>query len=440
MAPKLALLLCIGFILYLFYTDSKHNNVSVYLWIPLIWLIIIASRLPSYWFNPEAIQGTVTEMDLEGSIHNRFILSFLILLGLSVLVKRKVSFSATFKDNRWIFIFFAYCAVSIMWSDFPYVSFKRYMKEIGNIIMVLIVLSENDYKDAIKTLIRRCAYVLIPLSVLFIKFFPTIGRGYHRYTYLAMYNGAAISKNALALLCLVCGLFFLFEIKSNLKYMGILHGKKKLILNTIIFISTLWLLIKADSSNANVCFVLGIATILFMYFARDKPYEKTIFIILIVLAPFLVTNFNSLLTLFIDLTESSETFWGRVENWSVFVNLMDSSPLIGEGYNSYWLGERSQILREMIRWGPTEAHSGYVETYLELGIIGLILLAACIVSAYKNIKERLKFDIEKGIMLMMYFPVVLAYNIAESGFKGLHLMWFIFLLFAVKNQSPSETK
>ena len=75
------------------------------------------------------------------------------------------------KNNIWILVLFLYLGISILWSDFMGVSFKRWIRATGDLVMALVVLTEPAPYEAIKTLINRCAIVLIPLSLLFIKYF-----------------------------------------------------------------------------------------------------------------------------------------------------------------------------------------------------------------------------------------------------------------------------
>ncbi len=78
-----------------------------------------------------------------------------------------------------------------------------------------------------------------------------------------------------------------------------------------------------------------------------------------------------------------------------------------------------------------EAHNGYLEIYLNLGLIGLFLLIGVIVSSYKKILKTFMFDFDYGRFQMGFLITALVYNIAESAFKGLHLVWYIFLLISV---------
>ena len=62
-----------------------------------------------------------------------------------------------------------------------------------------------------RTLLRRLCYLLIPLSVLLVKYYPQIGRQYDYWQGTAMYVGPTTSKNMLGVLCLIGGLFFFWD-------------------------------------------------------------------------------------------------------------------------------------------------------------------------------------------------------------------------------------
>ena len=63
--------------------------------------------------------------------------------------------------------------------DYPDVAFKRWIKSLGDFVMVQIILTDRDRYAAIKRALPFMAFLLMPLSVLFIKFYPDLGRGYH---------------------------------------------------------------------------------------------------------------------------------------------------------------------------------------------------------------------------------------------------------------------
>lgn len=126
-----------------------------------------------------------------------------------------------------------------------------------------------------------------------------------------------------------------------------------------------------------------------------------------------------------------QTLTGRIDFWKELIP-MTTNPWIGTGYESFWLGDRAEIFWRRYYWHPNQAHNGYLETYLNLGWIGVLLLTGVLFSCYRSVRRTLIDDFDNGIFQMAYLVVVLLYNLTEFGFKGLHPIWFVFLLFFVK--------
>ena len=59
---------------------------------------------------------------------------------------------------------------------------------------------------------------------------------------------------------------------------------------------------------------------------------------------------------------------------------MHTNPIFGTGFESFWLGERPKQLEGIFFFIPNEAHNGYLETYLTLGLIGVFLLIGLFVA------------------------------------------------------------
>ena len=149
------------------------------------------------------------------------VLTGLLAAGVAVLVGR-ARHAERFLQRNWpILLFFAYCGASVLWSDYPGVAFKRWTKALGDVVMVMVVLTDPDPFAAVKRLFARTAFILIPLSVLLVKYYPEWGRGYDRWTWTPYYGGVAIGKNGLGYVCLVFGLASLW------RFLGTFSGEDR---------------------------------------------------------------------------------------------------------------------------------------------------------------------------------------------------------------------
>ena len=119
---------------------------------------------------------------------------------------------------------------------------------------------------------------------------------------------------------------------------------------------------------------------------------------------------------------------------------MHTNPLIGTGYESFWLGPRLLwIWSNAGLGGLTESHDGYIEIYLNLGLIGLFFLIGFIIASYWNICRNLKTSPSLASLNLALWTVMLFYCITEAGFRS-GLMWVIFLLASLAVAQAAEDR
>ena len=433
MPPRVALILCSCFVLSIFLRDlKKRRNVTSEIWIPFIWIMIIASRPVELWLNPE-FNSVQTGGELEsGSLINKIVFLALILIGTSILIRRRICWSYVFRKNILFLSFFAYTGLSILWSDFPEVAFKRWIRFIGSVVMILIILTEYDPYEAMRAVFRRCAYILIPFSILLIKYYRQLGVIYNHWTGDAMFAGVTTDKNALGRLCLVSGLFLVSEFFDLKNRKRLFHDKKEIIIQLIIVILIIWLLKKSGSATSLGTFLIGfvIFSSLGLTFIKKNIKRLTHFFLLGFLIIIVLEYMFNLSEIFVTVLGRDLTFTDRTFIWHDLMN-MDTKPLLGYGFGSFWLGDRVNEFWRLGWYGILEAHNGYLEIYLDLGIVGLCLIAAIIISSYKNITKQFLNHFDNARTQFAFLLVFLIYNITESAFRESSLIFFVFLIISI---------
>jgi exopolysaccharide production protein ExoQ len=433
MPPEIAALVFAIGILGLFWLDrDPETRTSPGLWIPVVWLLIAGSRPVSAWLHmtPPTNQP---DAYLDGSPIDRTTLAALLTLGLFVLVKRGQQVTRLLRANFPILLFFTYCAISALWSDYPDVAIKRWIKFVGNLVMVLIVLTDIRPTVAIKRLLTHTGFVLLPLSVLLVKYYPDLGRMYSagdsvRSPWKLLYIGVSDTKNGLGAICLLFGLGAVWRFIEIFREKDEPHRRRRLIGQTTLLLVTLWLFSKADSMTSLSCFlvasVLIVATNLRLARRRAMVHllvvgALSLSVLAIFVAPNLLATFGR-----------DPTLTGRTDIWKVVLD-MAGSPLCGTGFESFWLGPRLQTIWTMYWWHPNEAHNGYIELFLNLGWLGVALLAAIVVTGYRNVITALMTDPDFGRIRLAYFVVGIMFNFTESGFRMIDPVWLLFLLTAI---------
>lgn len=444
MPPQIATIVCFLGILWLFKLDRDREAItSTALWLPVTWLMINGSRAVSQWLATFGLGSAVAmtpEQHLEGSPLDRNIYLVLTLLAILVLLGRQQKTGAFLRANLPILLFFFYCALSILWSEFPDVAFKRWIKAVGDLAMILVVLTDRDPLAAVKRLFSRVGFVLLPLSILFIKYYPNLGRDYHNVFGITVNLGVTTSKNLLGMITLILGLGSEWCFLQAFRHRMNKKEKGPLIAHGVLLAMAMWLFWQADSATSLSCFLLGGGLMAVMSLHRLGRKSKVVkFLMLIAVSVPLIALFLESGAGLLGAVGRDSTLTGRTDIWKLVLS-MSGNPLFGTGFESFWLGERSLKVWNIYRFHLNEAHNGYIEVYLNLGWVGIAMLALLLTTGYRNLMAAFSRNSDIVSLKLAYFVVAVVYNLSESGFRILNPVWlfFFFAIIAVPEASVPQ--
>jgi exopolysaccharide production protein ExoQ len=441
MSQHLALTLYIFVILALFFLDrDKQAKCSAALWVPIIWMLLSSSRSVSQWMQlGERINvADMAQQVAEGNPIDRVVYLGLEAVGIAILLARGARIVRFLRANTAILSFFALCLASLLWSDFPDVALKRWTKALGDLIMVLIVLSDQDMFFAIRRFLARTGFVLIPLSVLFVKYYPEYGKSYGRYDYKPYYQGVTLNKNMLGAICVIFGLASIWRLLALLKEPRSLRIRHLLAHATILGM-VLWLFHIANSMTSFNCFLMASALLILAStrFVIRRPAIAHCAAATIVI--------GAISVLFLGIGEGmlnsigrDSTLTDRTAIWTTVLPLAPSK-LFGAGFESFWLGPRLQKIWAMFPWQPFEAHNGYIEILLSLGWIGIAWLAVVMGTGYMAVSKVYRCNPKLGNLWLCLFVVGLIYNCTEAAFFRMMAPVWIMLLMAMVQVAPTPS-
>lgn len=406
------------------------------IWIPFFWMFFAGSRFASQWLRLGNVDASGFSV-LDGSPLDRAFFLALMFAGVLVLLSRKVDWKTVFFENKWVWLYFVFGAVSFAWSDYPFVSFKRWIKALGNVVMVLIVLTEEQPYVAIGVILRRLAFLLLPLSVLFIKYYPNLGRGYHMGE--PMFIGVSSTKNGLGAMCMLASIYFSWSLLFKRGGKRDSGGRLRYWIYLIMIPMTAWLLYKADSATSlsGTVFAIG-----FFLLATHRAFVREPR----KLIPFVVAcaAFIGIVEISFGIKEYVVTLLGRrpdlttrVPMWEDLLSMV-RNPLLGHGFESFWLGERLESVQG--RWGDLlQAHNGYLEMYLNMGIVGVLFVVLWFLSGIKNAYRYLLVDRPAAILRFCFVGVIALCNYTEASFSGVSNMWMLLFLGIMDTPKQSQT-
>jgi O-antigen ligase len=438
--PPVALVIYLGFVAWLFRRDFRQRpNVTGALWIPFIWMFIIMTRFVSSWLDMFGIHVGGSSVE-EGSPVDALGSLILIIAGAVVLSRRGLNVPELLRRNQWLTIFFIYCFLAVFWSDFPFISFKRWIKILGQPITVLVLFTEPDFETALIVLMKRLAYIIVPVSILFIKYFPDLGRGFSEWTGQGLNKGITLGKNDLGVDAFILGLFFVWYALKLWKMEKSKFRRNELMLCGGFIYLCWWLLQSAQSSTALVSCLISVTLLLALGIPGLRRENVGTYIICTVLVVGVAEYVFGISDLFFEVLGKDRTMTDRTKVWQDCLSI-PINPIIGTGFESFWMGDRLDLMWQKWYWHPNEAHNGYLETYLNLGLIGLGILVALILATFWKARREYLFNFHFGRYRVAFLCALVVYNWTEASFKALHPMWFVFYIVALdypKGEAAAE--
>lgn len=432
--PKIfALFLCTVFVLFLLRIDRKQApDVSFALWLPIIWMLVSASKPLAVWFGAGG-------SDMEaGSPLDRVFHTVILIFGLLILARRQFNWFSAVKDHGWLLLLLGYMLLSTFWSDMLFTSFKRWTRELVAVVMAFLISTEREPRQAVESFFRRKIYILIPFSLLLVKYYPHLGV---RYSWAGnlQWTGVALQKNGLALLCLFSSFFLVWTLVRRWKGRDIPVVGYQTLIEIVLLIMTAWLFTGpqhsiAYSATSTAALAVGLTAFgCFLWMKKQRilisPVALMIIIAIIIvygtITPFLggLTGYDVASTFGRD-----QTLTGRADIWKVLVPYAMKQPILGYGFGGFW----TDAMRKMT---SSHAHNGNLDIILNLGLVGLILFSIFLISSCRKARKVLAYDFDWGVLWICYLLMAVVHNIAESSMDGFTSnMSSIILILAVSSK------
>ena len=391
-------------------------------------MLSIATKPLAVWF------GAAVEDVESGSPLDRIFISGLLCLGLLILARRKLDWQSVKKQNTWLILLIAYMLISILWSDIPFISLKRWVREFTAVIMAFVVLTEPEPRQAMESIFRRTVYILIPFSILLVKYFPQYGVQYDRWFGQEMWTGVTLQKNGLGLLCLISAFFLVWTLTRRWKNRAIHVHKFQTLAEVVLLMLTLWLLKGpsgwAASASGFVALVIGVASFaILLWKKKHRLYlhpNVLIAIVGFIMAVGIITPFSqgSSVADFTFLVGRNATLTGRTDIWAGLVPIAERHPFLGGGFGGFWTS------RTEVEAMVNEAHNGYLEVLLQLGFVGLLITSMFLLSFGRSAARALAYDYDWASLCICILLMAAVHNMSESSFDSFtrHLMAMVLLL------------
>ncbi|MFU8945630.1 O-antigen ligase family protein [Mycetocola zhadangensis] len=165
--------------------------------------------------------------------------------------------------------------------------------------------------------------------------------------------------------------------------------------------------------------------------------------VIAVAAVLFVTVFSNV---FLALFGKSSDLTGRIGIWDTVVSLAQDRPWFGWGYSSPWIPWVEPFNDLVIRRGVVQlhAHNAWLDVWLQLGVVGVVLFAAVIMSilwrSWFAAVDRPRFDLrdDRPYTVLSLLPILIAVvlmvqSVAESRIL-IESGWVLVVALALKTK------
>jgi hypothetical protein len=395
-------------------------------------LLLLVVMQICHVFQPVLNDTTLSLIDVEDVINNssgmyKIIFWIVIFLaGFFLFFKGKISFNTSF--NVWgvagFFLIFL-AGVSVFWSDFFLIAAKRYVLLLMIIIVITtIVVIISDSKD-----VAWIIYNGIAISIIVDLISCISGSGFDTDGYV---RGIHAQKNSMGQIAAIQCLTW-FYIK-DLKVRRFVSFYIK-----FIFISSLVLLLLSGSKTSiALFFIIPLVVFVvnrvcfFMKFDLGSFYVGIITVLLAINFSILF-SYPELYKLMLELLTGDASLTGRGAIWEFVIGEGLNELWLGYGYGSFWgVGESSIpfMLGDSFIAKLYQAHNGYIDIWLQLGLVGLFLIILVNFRCFILIGKIKDGDLVVWFTCLLLF--ILINNVTESSmFRSSSFLSVIYILVIV---------
>ena len=268
-----------------------------------------------------------------------------------------------------------WCIISVTWSDAPSVTLRGALQFASHILCAVIAARLVSFRSLSLGVVIGCFFVVL----------YSFGVGNYAVDVIDgsfTFVGAFESKNSLGFYSSVCVYFSIVTISS-------LRVSWRVRLFCLVTLAPSVIALVWCRSATSLASLVGSLTILLglKFFTRFPPIARTVLLIGLATLSAGIALAGDVLGLLLRALGKDATLTGRTYLWSEGIDQIQDHPFLGYGYRAWWIEGRpkAEELWELF-YIPQKSgfhfHNMYIETAVEIGVVGLFLFIAVIVVTF----------------------------------------------------------
>ena len=327
---------------------------------------------------------------------------------------------AAMRRNVPLVLLIVLACLSFAWSAQPDLTLRRSMVVFATSAFGLMLAARWSPASLVR-LVAGVLGVAAALSVVFALVVPSYGidRGIHA----GAWQGVFTQKNTLGIMMTVAALAFMIRIGQK-------EGSRAL--NYFGFAVATALLLLSTSKTALVALITILALLPLFRLLRVRHNAAVPMLIFAALAVGLIATVGAVnREAVLNALGRDPTLTGRTELWQGVIAAGAPHAWLGQGYAAFWSGLESPAVSvwERVGWTAPNAHNGYLDLWLDLGLVGVALfLIAAVIAWVRGVRLVHADHTTAALWPLAFVTLFLLYNASEGMIlSGTNLLWVLFV-------------
>ncbi|MFH7244821.1 MAG: O-antigen ligase family protein [Spirulina sp.] len=315
--------------------------------------------------------------------------------------------------------------ISWAWSQTPLHTFRSSLVLAGTAAVAMHISKKLSWDELMMVLLLNSSITVL-ISIFVAVLLPSLGTGDKGWTGV-LYHPIDF------------GAFMAFS--STLFFVHSLDAGKNVIPFRLMAIIISMVMLLSNSAGAIVALAVLLGTSCFLSFAKQLNTIQLVIYILVSLMIGIVGALNSdaIFLSVLDFLGKEPNLTGRADIWPQIWDEIVKKPFLGYGYSGFWQPWRgidnpaSNIMVASTQYIPPHAHNGFLEIFLDTGLIGFILFAASLVLVfYRSIKLFIKTRSKVFLVPVIFVIYVILLNLNQSSLLSPNYIWVYYVIFSAK--------
>ena len=326
--------------------------------------------------------------------------------------------------NPLLILAILWCGLSYLWSIEPDVTLRRSVALLMTTLFGLVLAARYDWNE----LVGRLALVFLFTALISLVLAVLVPRlGVMQEIHHGAWRGAWLEKNSFGVR-MAMGLALMmsaFAMQPKRWWLWVPAG-----------ILCFGLVVMTTSKAALLAAMVALVGFLIIRVFRRFPILRIPVMYSVVVGlgviGFLLTFMPDMM---FDLIGKERTLTGRTDIWQALVLAIKEKQLLGYGYGAFWHDTNgpSYWVRFSLEWGVPTAHNGWIETWLSVGVVAVILFAIIYVITVLLALDRLYRGGVENYWVILSTVLFLMISLSESTILQQNdLSWVVFVATSAK--------